>query len=217
MKKSILKLTAVFIGAFGLIGQANADPITLTFTADNIVTTGGLCINMNCQAGDPWSSLGAVPNLNNWTVADSVTVDLGAGTHWFVWYVDNVGQGSATNPAGLLAEIVWGGGTNASSSAWEVTTNVNNPGSWVAATSYGNNGGNNIWTNNLGGPVAGISGDAEWLWTRRNFSREMNQFAAIRTSVTIVTAVSEPGTLALLGLSLLAIGYAGRRRVRVSS
>ena len=133
---------------------------------------------------------------------------LGAGTHYFVWYVDNVGTGSSTNPAGLLAEILWGSQAKYSSTSWEVTTDVGDPSSWVAASEYGLNGGANIWTANLGSAVGGISTSARWLWTDSNFSSSMDQFAAIRTSIT----VPEPGTLVLLGIGLIGFGATRRKR-----
>ena len=51
---------------------AHAIPVTLNFTADNITSTGGLCDNAACQTGIGWGSLGSVPNLGDWTAADSV-------------------------------------------------------------------------------------------------------------------------------------------------
>src|SRR6056297_1699231 len=130
--------------ALALLLSAQADLITINFTADNIVGTSGLCNDSSCLGGQEWDSLGSVPNRDDWRKPDSVTVDLDPGTYWFVWYVYNDGAGGNRNPAGLLAEILSDDFSNYSSSGWEVTTDQVN---WMSATEYGLNGGNNIWTN----------------------------------------------------------------------
>ena len=208
MKNRILKLAALLLVMEPL--AAFAVPITITYTTDNRVDPPywGLCDDSSCRTGDifPTGS-----NAGDWRFADSYTVDLGAGTHYFAWFGLNAGTGSSTNPGGFLAEITWSGGSNSSSSAWDVASPFDDVlgGSpdWHSATQYGANGGANIWTSAKGGPIAGISGDAQWIWSANNSNVDMDQEVVVRTSIT----VPEPSSLALLGLGLLGLGLAGRQ------
>ena len=202
LRSALLSIIFTFMAA-----GAHAMSVTATYTGDNVVQA-GLCNDMSCMTGTNFA-LG--PNSNNWKIADAVTVALGAGIHWFMWGVDNLGGASGGNPAGLLAEITWDTMTNASSSAWEVS--LDGGGSWAAATEWASNDGSaNIWTNNNGGPIAGISGAANWLWSADNFTSETPAFATFRTSITI-TALPEPGTLSLLVIGFASIAWVRRRKI----
>ena len=205
LRKRYLKVIAAILLIFGF-GAAHATLVTVNMTADNAIISGGLCNDAGCTGGTLWTTLGTPTNLNDWTQSDTVVLDLGAGTHHFAWLVENFGAGSEGNPAALLAEILWDGNANYSSSDWEVF-DVSNGALLENATEYGLNGGNNIWNIVNGGPVSGISGNANWIYTSNNFVGA-DATAWIRTSIT----VPEPATLTLFGLGLLGVGLSRRRR-----
>lgn len=202
MKNLLGKISAALVIAAGSAGVAQAIPVTVNMTGDNILLS-GLCADATCTSGINFS----LTNGGNWQVSDTIVLDLDQGTHWFAWSVANDGAPSSGNPAALLAEILWGGNANYSSSAWEIYDRPS--GAFIAnATEYGNNGGMNIWTTVNGGAVAGISTNANWIYTANNFGSADAQ-AFFRTSITIVP---EPATLSLLGMGLLGFGLLRRRK-----
>ncbi len=206
-----MKYTKLFLLALGLasFGGAWAVPVTINYTADNSTIAGGVCVNVDC---DPLSSFasfsivfanGSAPNASHWPDADTAVIDLAPGTYGIAFVADNFGTGSPNNPAGFLAEILWGSNSNVTSSGWDVTINGTD---WVSATEWAQNG-TGIWGGNLLGE---ISSDAYWIWTANNFDASTNVRARFRTTITI--GVAEPGTLALFGIGLLGLGFAARRR-----
>ncbi|HHI94022.1 MAG TPA: PEP-CTERM sorting domain-containing protein [Gammaproteobacteria bacterium] len=215
MKKYLYRVAAALVLAGGFMTSAHAVPVTINMTADNIASVGGLCADASCRSGTGWNALNGGPLGNSrrdWRQSDSLTVDLDAGTYYFAWRVRNIGRASRSNPAGLLAEILWDGGANYSSSDWEVFNR--NTGVFLAnATDYGLNGGANIWTNaNGGNPVAGISTNASWIYTANNFANA-DRAAWFRTSITIApTSVPEPGALGLFGIGLIGLAMVRRKR-----
>ena len=211
MRNFLKKTSAALIVTLASAGAANAVPITINMTADNVVASGGLCFDATCTGGTDWTTLGTIPNAGNWRVSDTVVLDLAPGTYWFAWEVANFENPSSDNPAALLAEILWDGNANYSSSGWEVYDV--STGAFIAnATSYGSNGAPNIWTSVNGGPVSGISSSANWIYTANNFAYA-DPSAWFRTSITVVP---EPTILTLLGMSLLGFGLARLRRPLVT-
>ena len=147
------------------------------------------------------------PNSGNWRIADSATLNLGTGSYQLIFRVQNIGTGSSSNPAGLLAEISGTGvsGDLLSSTSWDYAlASGSDPAdfnslSWAAASVYGNNGGSNIWTGaNGGNPITGISTSAQWIWSSPNFTASMDPELYLRAGITVVP---EPTTMTLLALA----------------
>ncbi len=204
------KRASIWVGVVVVaLAVVNAQAITVTYTADNVVGSW-------YQNGGSPISLATGGNFDNWQIADMATVALGPGTYNLIWQVSNLPGSGSGNPAGFLAEIV-GAGDPVSSSSWWVSTDQGpfkdfGPGSvtWVAATEYGTNGGANIWTGANGGPVAGISTAANWIWTRDNSGSAKPEPILVRVELKV--GVPESGvTLSMLGIALL--GIAGMRKL----
>ena len=202
------KITAT-VFAFALLASSHvqAVPVTINYTADNVVVDFGICLNIGCSPltnPSQWDILFPTgPNSGNWWNADSYTVDLGPGTYDIGFIARNSGTPNGGNPAGLLAEILWAGNENLSSAAWDVTTNGID---YIPATEWAQNG-TGIWGSNL---IGEISSNAQWLWTANNFNGSTDETAGFRTTITI-SDVPEPSVLTLFVLGLLGLGYSRRR------
>ena len=199
--KTLLLALTLTLMSFG----AQAMMVNVTMTVDNILMGGGFCDDMTCMGGIGWQELngGPLPNASDWPNSDTVSLNLGSGTHWFAFRGVNLPGPNAGNPAGLLAEITWGSNVNSSSSAWE--RSLDDRATWGASTEWAQNGGG-IWSG--AGVISGISTNANWIWDADNFGTTTPEAVWFRTSITILP---EPGTLALLLIGLAGLASLRRR------
>lgn len=211
--KNLFKTISAALMILGSLSTANAALVTINMTADNKLS-GGICADASCQSlSDNWSGLGNMSNANNWKMSDSISFDLMPGVYSFAWLVENTGNASNGNPAGLLVDILSDGNTIFSSNDWEVF-DVSNGDLIASATEYGQNGeAGVIWTNANRGPISGISTDANWVYSANNFANA-ERFTWLRTSFEIeqtANAVSAPATLGFLTIATLFLAY---RRIK---
>lgn len=211
----ILKSTACLLLILLCAGGVSlAAPVaTVTYTADNMVNAWWLI--GPSQTPEPLT-LGA--NSTNWQKADTYQLSLQPGQSYrIVWEVQNLWDYPSPlpgpdNPAGFLAQISFGGQTPIlTSDSWKVAnyTTYNIPFdqmTWVNAETWGANSGSNIWNTVNGGAIAGIDGNAQWIWTSNNIK---DQHIFVATQFT--APVPLPAAAWMLGAGLIGL-VALRRR-----
>ena len=203
---------------------ANASTLTGVLTADN---------GFQAYISSSDSTLGTLITPGgtgvDWRNPQSFSLNLGAGT----WYLHIVAENyasdsdhtttpsSGSNPNAILGQFnLLGGGLfgngsatllTSTDAAWRAQT-VTAGSSWstpsgAAALQAGDssNGGANIWTGAYGGPIAGISTNAQWIWG----SGENTGQAFFSTTI---SAVPEPSTWAMMILGFSGLGFLAYRR-----
>lgn len=228
LKVKSLLCVAVLIALFavGMVANAPAVLVEFTVTSDNVISAW-----YKTGSGITPLSLPADASLGNWQMATTLSVDLEiCSTYEIIFKAINVGIPGTGNPGGFLGEIAGaclGAGSSSplSDSTWAVGVVYGDSSadpssvSWCSATTYGNNGGSNIWSSVKGGPIDGISTGAQWIWTADNFDDPCapgpNDSVFIKATVHPVSSpIPEPGTLFLLGFGLAGLAGYGKLKFR---
>src|SRR5665647_1482916 len=177
IKKQLLKSALMAVVGVGLLaGGAMATPVTVTYTADNVVNT--MYLVTDAVTDDTNYASGA--NRADWHIADTTTpaIEMDLNKHNAVIFdVSNLGSYNSGNPAALLAQISFGSTTIVSNASWKWAISTENTSTaafddsawnWQSVTTYGANDGiapYTTWENNNSlAKIAGISSLAQWIW-----------------------------------------------------
>jgi hypothetical protein len=218
-RMKLLKNTACFLFLILCVcGVSHAaivqtTPATVTYTADNMVNAWWLIGPSQAPQLLPMG-----PNSANWQQADSHQLSLIPNQNYqIIWEVKNLWSQQfppgSNNPAGFLAQIAFGGQPAIlSSGSWEVAPYTYsgapfNSLSWTSATPFGANSAGTIWSSANQGSIAGIDGNAQWIWSSGNI---WDQHIFVRTN--FQAPVPIPGAAWLLGTGLIGLATIRRRR-----
>jgi hypothetical protein len=213
-----LLLILLCAGGVSLASPVGTIQATVTYTADNMVMAWWLI--GPSQTAQPLT-LGT--NSSDWQKADSYQLSLQPGqSYQLVWEVKNLWAYPSPlpgpdNPAGFLAQISFGGQAPIlTSDSWKVANYTHlialNEIVWGDAAVWGVNAGSNIWNTVNGGAIAGIDGNAHWIWSSDNIK---DQHIFVATQFT--APVPLPAAAWMLGAGLIGLVALRRQRPRVAN
>ncbi len=217
----IKTMTAAGVLGLGALG-ANAEFVTGTITADNHYALYSSAGGVFSSHGGNELGAGGSPGTYNWSLPESYAFEAGEYLYIAAWSDDSVAQGVlAEFHSDSLGTILSG------DPRWEVYgTEINrgdgdpHPAALEIAGHVTFADAHGLWTNPyIGNPngdqpwgfIAGVSGDARWMWKASNESVDpIHGGSGANEMLIFRTVVPAPGSMALLGLG----GLVGLRRRR---
>src|SRR6476660_9667340 len=215
MRKSVLT-AAIFVAGITANSAAGAATLNLSVTADNAFS---IYLSSNdAILGTPIGTSVGGP-AGQWAQSFNYAATL-SDPNYFIHVVgtnynsanglfDGAGttNGSAPNPNAFLGQFsITGGGY-----VFANNTTVTHPS--AAVQNFGQNGGNNIWGDAIGGPVPGISNQAFWIWSNPDNANYADLSTAIfSTEAPVITPL--PAAFPLFAGGLGVLGLLARRKKR---
>lgn len=217
MKKSIVILIlfvtlAMFSGSSAWAITTTNDNGTAHMTVDNHYDF--YMSSNDSTLGTLLMSSVTLGNEQDWQSAESGTGTVGPGYLHIVARNDRDGW----NYAGFLGDFTLNTPNLHFSNGTQSIVTVANPNLWTVYTDHFggtqaglvdfgvNDGTPNTWTNANGGPIAGISPNAHWIWTANPTDGDVRYFS------TKITATPEPIGAALFVMGAGALGIIKSRR-----
>jgi hypothetical protein len=242
MKRTLI-FAAVFVGCcvFGGLAEASIT-VNGTFTVDNVSAA---LLKDGSSPVDVTSYITTATNRPyDWENTKTITnlvlpSEVGKATYELIFRVyNNVGEGqNDSNPAGFLADLTLTGDSSgerlSDTTDWQYAVDTGmgtgalpnfNTLTWSNATAWPwegsspDNGGSNIWSSVNGGPISGISTNAQWIWSGHNGAdlsggNYDENWLWIKTDIDVPSssgAVPEPATMIVWSL-LGAASWLGMR------
>jgi hypothetical protein len=216
LARTLIASTAITLSVLGA-GAAGAAELVGSLTADN---------SFQAYISTDPDALGTeVASGGNWQQAISFSEALAPGQTYYIHVIaDNEGGPASTpgNPDAFLGGFTLTGGTfsNGTTSLvtnttdWSADPNpvgeqlpsgspswTNPTGAPVTPVTPAGNGADNIWDQDFGGPIVGIPGTAQWIWSSTDPTGE----AFFSTTFT-TSAAPEPSQWLLFATGILGIG-----------
>lgn len=204
LRSLLVKSALVVSASAAFCASASAGVLTTKISVDNGFSA--YLATTNNTLGTAFSS------ANDWYTVTSGSVTLGSLDQYYL-HIAAYDQGGVAGLLGSFSLADSGyhfanGTTSLLTGSNLITANATGfANAYTATTSYGANG-VSPW-----GTLAGISGNAQWVWSGNNDTNDYSYFS-IAILKDVPANVPEPGSLGLLGLGLLALTRVAKKSAK---